>query len=144
MWKVSVNDILDIEIILTRKKYPKIYNLGIIISIIILIFIYIIFTYNYQTYYISKGKVLNNNLELLVNIEDIKYITNNKVIILDGQAYNYIVSSIGNDLLVDETYNNYQYVYLKISNLNTLNNYVYEVKIPKENQKLVKYFKKYF
>lgn len=144
MWKVRVNDILDIEIILTRKKYPKIYNLGIIISIIILIFIYIIFTYNYQTYYISKGKVLNNNLELLVNIEDIKYITNNKVIILDGQAYNYIVSSIGNDLLVDETYNNYQYVYLKISNLNTLNNYVYEVKIPKENQKLVKYFKKYF
>lgn len=144
MWKVSVNDILDIEIILTRKKYPKIYNLGIIISIIILIFIYIIFTYNYQTYYISKGKVLNNNLELLVNIEDIKYITNNKVIILDGQAYNYIVSSISNDLLVDETYNNYQYVYLKISNLNTLNNYVYEVKIPKENQKLVKYFKKYF
>lgn len=139
-----MNDILDIEIILTRKKYPKIYNLGIIISIIILIFIYIIFTYNYQTYYISKGKVLNNNLELLVNIEDIKYITNNKVIILDGQAYNYIVSSIGNDLLVDETYNNYQYVYLKISNLNTLNNYVYEVKIPKENQKLVKYFKKYF
>lgn len=139
-----MNDILDIEIILTRKKYPKIYNLGIIISIIILIFIYIIFTYNYQTYYISKGKVLNNNLELLVNIEDIKYITNNKVIILDGQAYNYIVSSISNDLLVDETYNNYQYVYLKISNLNTLNNYVYEVKIPKENQKLVKYFKKYF
>ncbi|MGN1358040.1 MAG: hypothetical protein ACI4WU_01595 [Bacilli bacterium] len=139
-----MNDILDIEIILTRKKYPKIYNLGIIISIIILIFIYIIFTYNYQTYYISKGKVLNNNLELLVNIEDIKYITNNKVIILDGQAYNYMVSSIGNDLLVDETYNNYQYVYLKISNLNTLNNYVYEVKIPKENQKLVKYFKKYF
>ena len=144
MWKVRVNDILDIEIILTRKKYPKIYNLGILISIIILIFVYIIFTYNYQTYYISKGKVLNNNLELLVNIEDIKYITNNKVIILDGQAYNYIVSSIGNDLLVDETYNNYQYVYLKISNLNTLNNYVYEVKIPKENQKLVKYFKKYF
>lgn len=144
MWKINLNDILDIEIILTRKKYPKIYNLGIIISIIILIFIYIIFTYNYQTYYISKGKVLNNNLELLVNIEDIKYITNNKVIILDGQAYNYMVSSIGNDLLVDETYNNYQYVYLKISNLNTLNNYVYEVKIPKENQKLVKYFKKYF
>lgn len=139
-----MNDILDIEIILTRKKYPKIYNLGIIISIIILIFIYIIFTYNYQTYYISKGKVLNNNLELLVNIEDIKYITNNKVIILDGQAYNYMVSSIGNDLLVDETYNNYQYVYLKISNLNTLNNYVYEVKIPKENQLLVKYLKKYF
>ena len=139
-----MNDILDIEIILTRKKYPKIYNLGIIISIIILIFIYIIFTYNYQTYYISKGKVLNNNLELLVNIEDIKYITNNKVIILDGQAYNYMVSSIGNDLLADETYNNYQYVYLKISNLNTLNNYVYEVKIPKENQLLVKYLKKYF
>ena len=81
MWKVRVNDILDIEIILTRKKYPKIYNLGIIIFIIILIFIYIIFTYNYQTYYISKGKALNNNLELLVNIEDIKYITNNKVII---------------------------------------------------------------
>lgn len=138
-----MNDILDIEIILKRKKYPKIYNLGIIIICILLILIYVIFTYNYQTYYISKGKVQNNQLELIVGVDDIKYLTSNNVVILDGTKYNYTINNIGPDLLVDESYNNYQYVYLKIPNLKTIDNYVYQVKIPKENKKIAKYLKKY-
>lgn len=138
-----MNDILDIEIILKRKKYPPIYNLGIIIVCIFLILTYIIFTYNYQTYYISKGKIQNNKLELIVGIDDIKYIISNNTIELDGTKYNYTLSNIGSDLLVDESYNNYQYVYLTIPNLKTINNYVYQVKIPKENKKIAKYLKKY-
>ena len=52
-----MNDILDVEIILKRKKYSPIYNVGIILIIIFLIIVYILFTYQYQIYYISKGKV---------------------------------------------------------------------------------------
>lgn len=139
-----MNDILDVEIILKRKKYSPIYNVGIILVIIFLIIVYILFTYQYQTYYISKGKVLNNKLELIVDVNDIKYIKNNSLIKLDDTYYNYSIEKIGEELIVDNLYNNYQYVYLEVDGLKEKDNYVYQIKIPKEKQILAKYLKKYF
>ena len=139
-----MNDILDVEIILKRKKYSPIYNVGIILVIIFLIIVYILFTYQYQTYYISKGKVLNNKLELIVDVNDIKYIKNNSLIKLDDTYYNYSIEKIGEELIVDSLYNNYQYIYLNVDGLKEKDNYVCQIKIPKEKQILAKYLKKYF
>lgn len=138
-----MNDILDIEIILKRNKYPKIYNIGTILTILLMIFIYIIFTYDYQTYYIQEGKMLNNTLEILVNVNDIKYISNNTNLQIDNIVYSYQIDKIDENLYIDESYNNYKYVYLKISNLTNIDNYVYKVKIPKEKKKIAKYLKEY-
>lgn len=138
-----MNDILDIEIILKRKKYSKIYNIGLILIIILLISLYIVFTYKYQTYYISKGKIIDNKLELLVSIDDLSYINNNSKLKIDDKIYIYKVDSISNELYVDEFYNNYKYVYLKVENLNNIDNYVYEIKISKENKVIAKYLKNY-
>ena len=139
-----MNDILDVEIILKRKKYSPIYNVGIILIIIFLIIVYILFTYQYQTYYISKGKVLDNKLELIVDINDIKYVKNNSLIKLDDTYYHYSIEKISEELIVDNLYNNYQYVYLEVDGLKEKDNYVYQIKIPKEKQILAKYLKKYF
>ena len=139
-----MNDILDIEIILKRKKYSPIYNVGIILIIIFLIIVYILFTYQYQTYYISKGKVLDNKLELIVDVNDIKYIKNNSLIKLDDIYYHYSIEKISEELIVDNLYNNYQYVYLEVDGLKEKDNYVYQIKIPKEKQILAKYLKQYF
>ena len=139
-----MNDILDVEIILKRKKYSPIYNVGIILVIIFLIIVYILFTYQYQTYYISKGKVLNNKLELIVDINDIKYVKNNSLIKLDDTYYHYSIEKISEELIIDNLYNNYQYVYLEVDGLKEKDNYVYQIKIPKEKQILAKYLKKYF
>lgn len=138
-----MNDIIDIEIILKRKKYSKVYNISFILIIIILIILYILTTYKYQTYYISKGRITNNKLELLVNIDDLEYIKNNTVLTIEDKKYNYYIEKINNDLYVDEMYNNYKYIYLQVENLNSIENYVYEVKIPKENKAIVKYLKNY-
>ena len=139
-----MNDILDVEIILKRKKYSPIYNVGIILIIIFLIIVYILFTYQYQTYYISKGKVLDNKLELIVDINDIKYVKNNSLIKLDDTYYHYSIEKISEELIIDNLYNNYQYVYLEVDGLKEKDNYVYQIKIPKEKQILAKYLKKYF
>ena len=136
-------DLLEIDLILNRKKYPKIYNTSLIILTIILVVIYIIFTYKYQSYYVIKGKISNNELELLVNINDIKYIKNNKSLTIDNNIYSYKLNHISNELFIDENYNNYKYIYLNIDNLSNIDNYVYEVKIPKENKILAKYIKDY-
>ena len=138
-----MNDILDIEIILKRQKYPFIYNIGILLIMIILIFLYVSILYNYKTYYIQKGTMIDGNLKLLVNINDIKYISNQNKIKINNQIYDYYISKISEELLVDDSFINYKYVYLKVHNLNNIDNYVYEVKIEKENKKIIEYLKEY-
>lgn len=139
-----MNDLLDIEVILQRKKYPKIYNFGSVMIIILLIFIYIISTYTYESYYTIKGKALDNKIELLINPEDIMYIEENSSIKLDNITYQYTIDNIGSELLIDENYNNYQYVYLKILDFSSIDNRIYEVSIPKERVSLAKYLKNLF
>ena len=138
-----MDNLLEIDLILSRKKYSKIYNTCFLILTIILVFIYIIFTYKYQSYYLTKGKMINNKLELLVNIDDIKYIKNSTILSIDNKMYSYKLDSISNDIYVDENYNNYKYIYLKVNNLTNIDNFVYEIKIPKENKILAKYLKEY-
>lgn len=139
-----MSDILDIEIILKKQKYHFIYNIGFIFIIIILIFFYISFIYKYKTYYITKGTMLDGNIQLLVNVVDLKYITNNHLIEINSYHYEYDVIKISEELYVDESLNNYKYIYLKVKNLNNIDNYVYEVKLVKENKKIIEYLKEYF
>lgn len=137
-----MNDILEIENIINRKQYPKIYNLEIIISIIVIIFIYIIFTYKYETYYCSYAKTVDNKLELKVNIDNLKYIKNNYEIEIDGNIYPYYIDYIDRKLSINNKYQNYQYVYIKVPKLNiTTNDLVYYIKISKENKTIAKYLK---
>lgn len=138
-----MNDILDIEIILKKQKYHRIYNIGYILIIILSIFIYVSYIYKYKTYYITKGTIKDNNLELLVNLNDIKYISNNNVLEIDNVLYSYHINKISEDLYVDESLNNYKYIYLNVDNLSNINNYVYEVKLEKENKKIIEYIKDY-
>lgn len=139
-----MNDLLDIEVILQRKKYSKIYNFGTIMIIILLIFIYIISTYTYESYYTIKGKAIDNKIELLINPEDIIYIEENSSLELDNITYQYTIDNIGSELLIDENYNNYQHVSLKILNFSSIDNRIYEVSIPKERVSLAKYLKNLF
>jgi len=138
-----MNDILDIEIILKKQKYSPIYNIGTILLIIISIFIYISFIYKYKTYYITKGTMIDGYIELIVNLDDIKYFYNNNKLKIDNIFYNYIIEKIDKELYVDESFNNYKYIYLKEDNLNNINNYVYEIKLEKEYKQIIKYIKDY-
>ena len=138
-----MNDILDIEIILKKQKYSPIYNIGSILIIILLTFIYISNTYKYKTYYITKGTIKNNNIELLVNIDDIKYISKSNVLEINDMIYKYSINKISEELYVDESFNNYKYIYLDVDNLSNINNYVYEIKLEKENKKIIEYLKDY-
>lgn len=138
-----MNDILDIEIILKKQKYHPIYNIGTILLIILLSFIYITSIYTYKTYYKILGKTIDGKIELLVKINDLKYITQNNQLTIDNLPYKYNINKISEELYIDENFENYQYVYLNIEILNTINNYVYEIKIEKENKKIIEYLKEY-
>ena len=44
---------------------------------------------------------------------------------------------------MDDYLNNYKYIYLKVNDLNNIDNYVYEIKLVKKNKKLIEYLKEY-
>ncbi|MBQ2873288.1 MAG: hypothetical protein IJE89_04755 [Bacilli bacterium] len=134
-----MNDILDIEIILKKQKYHAIYNIGTILLIITSLFLYISFTYKYKSYYITKGTMIDGNIKLLVKLDDIKYLSNNNKLEVDNALYNYQIEKISEELYIDESFNNYKEIYLKINGINNLNNYVYEIKIEKEYKKIIDY-----
>ena len=130
---------LEIDLILSRKKYPIYYELTYLIILIILLFIIIILSFKYQTYYLNTGKMVNSSLEILVNINDLDYLGNSATLIIDDKEYNYKITKISNELYTDNNYQNYRYVYLNIHNLNNIDNYSYTIKIPKENKIIAKY-----
>ena len=134
-----MDDILDIDIILLRKKYPRIYNLGIISVIILLIFIYVSCTYTYQTYYYSYGIAIERELKVSVSNNDLKYFKNDENIELDDNEYSYKLLRIEQDI----SNKDYSSVYLKINNLPKISNYIYQVRILKDNKKLIEYLKEY-
>lgn len=138
-----MSNILELDLILNRQKYPKIYKITFIINIIIIVSLYILFTFNYQSYYLIQGRVIDNKLELLVPINDIKYIKNNNKLTIDDQTYLYKLNSISSELYISNDYKNCQYIYLDVDNLVNTDNYIYEIKIPKENKTFAKYLKDY-
>ncbi len=138
-----MDDNLDIELILRRNQYGKIYQSSYLIIIILLIIIYIIFTYQYQSYYITYGKMSSNQLIIAISPSDIIYINNHHELLIDDKKYYYKIVKIDENLYLDENMNNYQYIYLKVDKLTNLDNYVYEVKFNKEKKVLAKYLKDY-
>ncbi len=138
-----MDDVLAIDLIMNRKKYPIIYNASIICLVILLVTSYIIFVYKYQSYYITKGKITDNKLELLVSSSNLKYINQNNTLKIDNKYYSYKIVSIDDEIYLDNNYNDYQYVYLLVQGLVNIDNYVYEIQIPKENKIIAKYLKEY-
>ena len=136
-----MSNLLSVDLVLNRQKYPYIYNITLIIFIVTIISIILTLTINYQTYYVTEGKIVNNELELFINLDDLKYL-NNKTIYIDNEKKNYQISSINKELY-ETNYKVYCCIYLNISGLSSIDNYVYQVKIPKENKKLIKYLKDY-
>ena len=132
----------DFDNYLFVNKCHKIYKINYILIVIILITIYIIFTYQYQTYYQVKGKMIDNKLEIKIYVKDIPYAVNNDHLLIDNKTYDYQIIDISN-LYIDDDDNNYCYLYLEIINLYNIDNYVYEIKFPKENKRLIAYLKDY-
>lgn len=138
-----MDNILDIDLIIGRNKYSKVYSFSLVLFVILLIILYVILTYHYQTYYLLKGRIVSDEIELMIPINDIKNIWENDQLIIDNKTYYYKVTRISESLYIDNNYENYCYIYLKVDAIKNIDNFVYDIKIPKENKVLVKYLKDY-
>ena len=120
-----MNDLLDIEIILKRDRYSRVYNFGIVGVVILGILILIACLIDFRSYVIVGGQVKNKQLELLVRCDEVKYLVDNSYFMIDKKKYRYDVKSIGEEKYFMDEGNNYQYVYVEVDDLEMINNYVF-------------------
>lgn len=132
------NNIFELDMILSNKRYSFIYSIANIVMIIILLSLYVLFTYNYRTYYKSIGIINDKNmLEVYIYDKDIDYVLNKNMIEIDNKKYKYQVSEIDKNIYVDNNYQNYKKIYLKIDNLEVKENQALEFIIEKKNKKII-------
>ena len=134
-------------IILNRKTSFIIISFLINFLILITFVIWGINTNYYQSFIKLHSKLLyfesNYYLEVLVPVKEVKQITKQNQININSVKYNYEIYKIDNNVEYKNNIN-YQYVYLKIFNLNEellVNGYEMDIKIPKEKKKIIDYLK---
>lgn len=138
---------IDSYIILNRKTTFIIKFFMFNIFCIGLFVIWGINKFYFQTSFQFHSKISKFNsyyyLELLVPVKEVNEITNQNKIVIDKKEYYYHIYQINPEVIyINNT--NYQKVYLDIENLESTylkNGYRIDVKILKENKKIIDYLK---
>lgn len=141
-----MNKYIDNQIILNKKITPLVY-IYIMITIIITLSLIIIFMlFNYKIYYTIKGTVIkeedNYYIKTYIPIKDIKYITSNNFLIIDKKKYTYKTKELKEEYYTDNN-NTYQELILDIELQSEYqyNNLVLDLKLIKENKRVIDYLK---
>lgn len=140
---------LDIgsEIILQRKMTPIMYVYIMIIIVIMLSLIIVFILFRYRTYYEVRGVVEEDNSSYYVRcyipIDCLKYITNNNIVKIDDNYYDYSIVSIDSEYFTDEV-NTYQVVKIQIimSEKYKFNNLTLNLKFLKDDKRIIDYITK--
>jgi len=137
---------IDSYIILNRKINPIIKIFLLNICIIIVLLIWGINTLNYKSFFHIHSKVTNFNsyyvLEVLIPKKEVNQIIKQNELFIGDKKYKYITYKIDNDIIYKDNIN-YQKLYLKVNNLDKdylFNNYRLDIKILRDNKKIIKYF----
>lgn len=138
---------IDKHVILSRnsKLIIKVYIIN--FFIILMLVLYGINTIKYQTFFHIHSVVVNINseyyIEVLVPVNDVNEIINKNKLLIASKEYDYQIYKIIPKVKY-QNQTNYQKLYLKIVNLEKkyqLDGYQIEIKIKKENKKIIEYFK---
>ena len=109
---------IDSEIILQRKIGPYVYVYIMIIIVIMLSIIIFFILFNYKIYYTIRGTVIKEDdhfyIRIYIPINDIKYITNNDIVIIDNKEYKYNISMIDSEYFTNNIIT-YQIVKIDVS-----------------------------
>ena len=135
---------IDGTLIMQRKIEPIIYVYIMIIIVIMLSLIIFLILFHYKTYYFVSGTILKENdyyyIRVFIPLDDVKYIVNGKMVIIDDEIYDYEVFSIDSEYFTDNV-TTYQIIKLKVQ---LKDNYKYEnltlkLKFIKENKRIIDY-----
>lgn len=136
---------IDSEIILQRKICPYVYVYIMIIIVIMLSVIIFFILFNYKIYYTIKGTVTQEDehfyIRIYIPINDIKYITNNNIVIINEREYKYNIAMIDSEYFTDNIIT-YQIIKIDvaINDMYKINNLVLDLKFLRDNKRIIDYF----
>lgn len=139
-----MNKHIDSEIIMQRKINSFVYVYIMIIIILVLSLIIFFMLFNYKTYYKTKGIVTEENdyyyIKTYIPLNNIKYLTNNNIVIIDKNKYKYSIKNIDKEYYTDNQ-NTYQIITidLDLPSKYQYNNLTIELKLKKEEKKIIDY-----
>jgi len=128
---------MDINIFqdLFVNKSLSIKKIYITVSIFIISILLIVIFYNeFYDYYEGSATIKDNMITSVVSIYDLKYINNNKNMIIGGSTFSYKIVKI------DDYIEGYNVVSIKLNNYNEVDNLFIEYKIIINKDTILDYF----
>ena len=135
---------IDSEIILQRQISPLVYVYIMIIIVIMLSLIILFIMCSYKTYNVVRGVVIEEDnhyyIRIYMDIELIKYITDNEIVKIDNKEYKYKIISMDSEYFTDDI-TTYQIVKIEVDldNKYRYNNLTLTLKFLKENKRIIDY-----
>ena len=138
---------IESEIILQRKIGPLVYVYIMIIIVIMLSLIILFIMCSYKTYSVVRGVVINEDnhyyIRIYINIDSLRYITDNDVVEIDNREYKYKIIMIDSEYFTDNI-TTYQIVKIEVDldSKYKYNNLTLDLKFLKEDKRIVDYILK--
>lgn len=127
---------------LYNKKVRLLNCLTVGIIFIVLIIFIVFRNIKYEEFYINNGMVIDSNVvELMVNIDELNYVTTNDKLKINDNTFAYTIISIS-DVMFN---NNYYYqkilLNIKLDKKSNIKNNILKIKIPLSKKTILKYIK---
>lgn len=127
---------------LYNKKVRLLNCLTVGIIFIVLIIFIVFRNIKYEEFYINNGMVIDSNVvELMVNVDELNYVTTNDKLKINDNTFAYTIISIS-DVMFN---NNYYYqkilLNIKLDKKSNIKNNILKIKIPLSKKTILKYIK---
>ena len=136
---------IDSEIILQRKIVPYVYVYIMIIIVIMLSVIIFFMLFHYKIYYTIRGTVIKEEehfyIRIYMPINDIRYINDNDIVIINKKEYKYNISMIDSEYFTDNIIT-YQIIKIEVSidDEYKFNNLTLDLKFLRDDKRIIDYF----
>ncbi len=127
---------------LYNKKVRLLNCLTVGIIFVVLIIFIVFRNIKYEEFYINNGMVIDSNVvELMVNVDELNYVTTNDKLKINDNTFAYTIISIS-DVMFN---NNYYYqkilLNIKLDKKSNIKNNILKIKIPLSKKTILKYIK---
>ena len=127
---------------LYNKKVRLLNCLTVGIIFVVLIIFIVFRNIKYEEFYINNGMVIDSNVvELMVNVDELNYVTTNDKLKINDNTFAYTIISIS-DVMFN---NNYYYqkilLNIKLDKKSNIKNNILKIKIPLSKKTVSKYIK---
>lgn len=127
---------------LYNKKVRLLNCLTVGIIFVVLIIFIVFRNIKYEEFYINNGMVIDSNVvELMVNVDELNYVTTNDKLKINDNTFAYTIISISDVIFNNNNYYQKILLNIKLDKKSNIKNNILKIKIPLSKKTILKYIK---